>query len=244
MKTRVTGTIVAMAALAAAVMVWRGRPPKVDGPAVPRPTALSPADTADGPRLANPPRPMPPQVALALHALASARPKDDGPDLAATLERHKSMGERFEKEARDSGWASVREKDVSDLLERDFAEGKQAAWVSSVRCHTTLCSLQIASPSAADLEKAKLTLSYAPRASAIQFRGESTGAGDERVADFVLEFDGSSRDPDAFAEWQALARRTALEDLTRLRAGRSIPSDVPPPPPLSIASDIPPPPPL
>jgi hypothetical protein len=243
-KTRATGTFVAIAALAAAVMVWRGRPTKVDGPAVPRPTAVSPADTADGPRLGKPSLPTSPQVALALRALASARPNDGGGDLAATLERHKSMGERFEKEERDSAWAPVREKEVTDLLERDFAAGKQAAWVSSVRCHTTLCSLQIVSPSAADLEKAKLTLSYAPRASAIQFRGNSTRAGDEHVADFVLEFDGINRDPDAFADWQALARQTALEDLTRLRVGRSIPSDVPPPPPLSIPSDVPPPPPL
>jgi hypothetical protein len=75
-------------------------------------------------------------------------------------------------------------------------------------------------------------LSYAPRASAIQFRGESTTPGNEPVAGFILEFDSISRDPETFAEWQGTARQTALADLSRLRAGHSIPDEVPPPPPL------------
>ena len=82
------------------------------------------------------------------------------------------------------------------------------------------------------LERAKLMLSYAPRASAIQSRGESPGPGNVHVAAFVLEFDGISRDPETFADWQAMARQTALDDLSRLRTGHSIPADVPPPPVL------------
>src|SRR5205085_11337704 len=107
--------------------------------------------------------------------------------LTEMLERHKSMGERFDKEERDSPWAATREKEVAELLDKDFAEGKQAAWVSSVRCHTTLCSLEIASPTAADLAKAKMMLGYVPRASAMQFRGDSTRPGDEHAATYVLE---------------------------------------------------------
>ncbi len=235
MKARMLGSIAVIVALATAAVVWRGRPPKADGQTTPSQTTLStPEDPHLGEALS---RPTPQPWLATLQALASASasgaPSGDGAEeLAVILERHMGMSERFEKEARDPAWAPAREKEVKESVERDFTALKQDAWVSSIRCRTRMCLLEIASPSAAGLENAKVVLGYAPRASAIQFRGDWPPVGNGHVAGFVLEFDGTSRDADTFADWQATERQSALEDLARLRVGRSIPEELPSPPPL------------
>jgi hypothetical protein len=238
MKARTTGAIaaVAIAALATTALMSRARPRRSDVGAASSETALS---ARDGARAGVPPsRPAPPALAPALLALASAQAngvgdgEDQAKELAAALERHQGMGDRFEKEGRDPVWAPAREREVKDSVERDFTAGKQDAWVSSIRCHTTTCRLEVSSPSAAGLEQAKLMLSYAPRAAAIQFGGDSLSPANEHVASYVLEFEGISRDPETYAEWQGMARQGALEGLARLRAGRALPDGVPSAPPL------------
>jgi len=233
-KYTIGATLLIVVALAVGAVIRRGHPHKLDAPA-PSVEATSSA-AATSLHHAPPSRPsLLPSVPGALVPVSLDSPDSDvrvDVNLAAILERHQGMAERFEKEPHNPAWATDREKAVHDSVERDFAAGKQDAWVSAVRCRTTMCLLEVASPSEAALERAKIMLSYTPSAPAIQYSDDSAHAGNEHVARFVLEFAGKSHDSGTFAAWQLAARQTALDDLSRLRVGHSVSEDLPPPPPL------------
>jgi hypothetical protein len=146
----------------------------------------------------------------------------------------KSLRSLFDAEPRDPGWASRKEADLRQLIEKDLIGSGLDARLTNLECHTATCVFTLQSEKRDDARRAALLVQYAPPANRLEpdryenAKGQSTrtialgwSAEDRDIA-------GWNRDFPAIRKELLARRRAQYQKAYAVEANRPQLADMPP----------------